>query len=810
MEPLTTTTNQWTFTQKIFFGFFLVNQVFYSTFFDKLKRFTMRYLVILILSAISTFIYGQNTNRQVDNVKTFAKLYGYVRYFHPSDEAASMDWEKFAIYGSNEVMNTANEDELLKKLKELFYPIAPSVLIFKETSSQSFDIRKITPPDTNDYKTIAWQHSGLGIINLGVYKSIRINRPAPLYTMSGNASAPFTQFLDAKPLQGKEVRFSGWMKVELKEDEEGTGYFWLGVDTESGMGPYYTMNERPFATTEWRQYSFTGKVTSKATRIGYGAKLTGKGKILVDDTKLQVKEGNEWKDIAIKNSSFENADKDGPVDWDVQSIGFTRPGFDSSYSYTINTNDKHDGKSSFEVFSIENKASRKGTIAKQLFDQHSNPGETIEKPISETVRAIIPLALYGNEDHTYPIGDSNLLRKLKININQFSKTANKGTHLILRLGDIVITWNIFKHFFPYWEDASKDAEIILTQALYKSVQDKTEFDFKETLQLMTEPLNDGHVKVYLDGDVSEEFQPNILIDIAENKAVVEKVADTLLEKYIHRGDIIEKIDGRAVMQIVKEKENYISGSPQWKNARVITSLLAGAENTEMILSLNRNGNTFDQTVVRRYNMIEYYNAADNERKKSGEMEEGIYYIDLTKLPADSLKKWANKLSAAKAVIFDLRGYGKGSNPINYLLDENVQTKSMFVPRIIYPDYANISFTEYGWNLKPEQPHFAGKIIFITDGRAISASESVMGYIKDFKLATIIGGATAGTNGNINRFSLPGGYHIVWTGMLVKNHDGSKHHIRGIVPDVTVKRTIKGMKEGRDELLEKAMELAEKQ
>ena len=770
------------------------------------KTLIMRNLATLILTFITVFSYSQDRNRQINNVKAFAKMYGYVRYFHPSDEAASINWEKFAIYGSNEVLNAANDDVLLNRLRELFYPIAPSVMIFKKSSPQLFEVNKITPPNINEFKTIAWQHSGLGVNNLSAYKSIRINRPASQYTMSGNASAQFTQFLDAKPLQGKEIRFSGWMKVELKENEEGTGYFWLGVDTESGMGPYYTMNERPFATTDWREYSLSGKITSKASRIGYGAKLTGKGKILVDDLKLQVKEGNEWKDIAIMNSSFENVDKDGPADWDVQSIGFTKPGFDSSYSYTININDKHDGKSSFEVFSIENNAQKKGTISKNLFDQHSIPGETVEKPISETLRAIIPLALYGKEDHTYPVGDSVLLRKLKVNINQFSKTANKGTDLALRLGDVAITWNIFKHFFPYWEDASKDAEIILTQTLQKSVLDKTELDFKQTLQLMTEPLNDGHIKVYLNGDVSEEFQPNILIDIAENKVVVEKVADTFLEKYILPGDIVEKIDGRAVTLIVKEKENYISGSPQWKNSRILTNLLAGAENTELILSLNRNGNTFDQAVIRRHNMIEYYNAADNERKKSGEIEEGIYYIDLAKLPADSIKKWANKLSAAKAVICDLRCYPNGNhNLINYLLKENVQTKSMFVPRILYPDHAKVSYAEFGWNMKPEQPHFTGKIVFLTDGRAISYAESFMGYIKDFKLATIIGGPTAGTNGNINRFTLPGGYTVVWTGMLVKNHDGSKHHIRGVVPDIPTQRTIKGIAEGRDELLLRALE-----
>ncbi len=50
--------------------------------------------------------------------------------------------------------------------------------------------------------------------------------------------------------------------------------------------------------------------------------------------------------------------------------------------------------------------------------------------------------------------------------------------------------------------------------------------------------------------------------------------------------------------------------------------------------------------------------------------------------------------------------------------------------------------------------------------------------------------------------------VSWTGMLVKNHDGSKHHLKGITPDIYIERTLKGIKEGRDEFLEKGIELAE--
>jgi C-terminal processing protease CtpA/Prc len=82
----------------------------------------------------------------------------------------------------------------------------------------------------------------------------------------------------------------------------------------------------------------------------------------------------------------------------------------------------------------------------------------------------------------------------------------------------------------------------------------------------------------------------------------------------------------------------------------------------------------------------------------------------------------------------------------------------------------------------------------------------MGYIEGYKLATIIGQPTAGANGNVNVFTLPGNIRISFTGMKVVKHNGEKHHAVGIIPDILVSKTIKGIKEGRDEFLEKAISL----
>jgi len=82
----------------------------------------------------------------------------------------------------------------------------------------------------------------------------------------------------------------------------------------------------------------------------------------------------------------------------------------------------------------------------------------------------------------------------------------------------------------------------------------------------------------------------------------------------------------------------------------------------------------------------------------------------------------------------------------------------------------------------------------------------MGYVKGQHLGTIVGENTAGANGNIVTVRLPGRYSFVFTGLKVTNHDGSQHYMKGVQPDITVHKTIRGIREGRDEQLAKAIEI----
>jgi C-terminal processing protease CtpA/Prc len=158
-------------------------------------------------------------------------------------------------------------------------------------------------------------------------------------------------------------------------------------------------------------------------------------------------------------------------------------------------------------------------------------------------------------------------------------------------------------------------------------------------------------------------------------------------------------------------------------------------------------------------------------------------------------------------VFDMRGYpGTVSTPriFAHLTDTIIQSALFEVPLVMRPDRQGMQFMESRWRIAPASPRLAARIVFLTGGGAISYAESTMGIVEAYRLGAIVGEATAGTNGNINPFVVPGGYVVTWTGMRVRKHDGSRHHGVGIRPTVPAGRTIAGVAAGRDEVLERGV------
>ena len=111
-------------------------------------------------------------------------------------------------------------------------------------------------------------------------------------------------------------------------------------------------------------------------------------------------------------------------------------------------------------------------------------------------------------------------------------------------------------------------------------------------------------------------------------------------------------------------------------------------------------------------------------------------------------------------------------------------------------------------LWPAAPFLKCHLIVLTDARAISAAETLLQIVRDNHLATLIGEPTAGTNGDVNTFSVPGEFEIRFTGLRTAAVDGSTIQGHGIIPDNVVHPTIEGIRAGRDEILEAGIAAAQ--
>ena len=71
---------------------------------------------------------------------------------------------------------------------------------------------------------------------------------------------------------------------------------------------------------------------------------------------------------------------------------------------------------------------------------------------------------------------------------------------------------------------------------------------------------------------------------------------------------------------------------------------------------------------------------------------------------------------------------------------------------------------------------------------------------------VIGSTTAGADGNVSTIILPGNLQTYISGIGVYYPDGTETQRVGIVPDIEVKPTIEGIRNGIDEPLQKAIEI----
>lgn len=407
------------------------------------------------------------------------------------------------------------------------------------------------------------------------------------------------------------------------------------------------------------------------------------------------------------------------------------------------------------------------------------------------------------------------------NILQFNNEVKypnfKRTDKNLRILTFFRYWNYVEYFFPYKYQMDQKWDITLEKMIPLFMVAKNEDDFYDAMQRLTAKLNDSHVVFYRytgpDSNKILNYFPAKCKIIDEKIVVTEIRADSLAEaQNIKIGTVITKVNNKTIKEIIAENRDLIAASNEAVYLdRLTESALSGYSDT-VKLEFLQDGKYITKT-INWYNehdshRNEYKKGAKIKKEKFKVLDNNIGYVDMEILRAKNVPDMIETLQSTKAIIFDIRNHPKDTN---YAIAEYLNPEPKEFVKFIDPD---LSFPgRYIWRngietcgrINPD--YYKGKVILLVNEKSISHSEYTAMCLKVAPNATIIGSQTAGADG-ANACIQSNGFQTFFTCYGVFYPNKKETQRIGIVPDIEVKQTIKGIQEGRDEVLDRALQFIE--
>lgn len=676
----------------------------------------------------------------------------------------------------------------------------------------------------------------------------------------GPAFGTITNSVDATPWRGRRVRLTGAVRVDVPADA--TVGLWLRVDrAQRQMGFFDNMQDRPIRNAAWADYVIEGDVAQDAERLVFGMLLAGGGRAWLDNVRLEdigparsagvpaVQGPRRPRDAAGPGDEaprpltargvanlhafarlyglvrfFHPSDEAAAADWDAIALagaarveGARNPQELAAAlgeifapvapSVTIGAGRLPPAtlppRPGPEAPAVRWRHVGYGNDPARIYSsaREAAPGVTaadmVTVPLAGGVQARIPIVLWRDGDgHTLPRASAAPVASGKP-----AGFVPAGFDRTTRLAATVSAWSMLQQFYPYFDVVRVNWDATLDATLRAAATDADDRAFHLTLRRLMAALQDGHA------GVAYPMEPRgalpLIWDWVGNRLVVTNVGDGATG--IARGDVVTRIGGESAATAIAAKGAFHSGSPQWVRVRALTDLLTGPSGQNVTLTVT-GADGRPRTVTLPY-AAGGQRVAERLPEPIAELSPGLFYIDLDRVTEAAFEARAADFARARGLVFDLRGYPRIPPAfLQHLTGTNLQSANFGRPVVLRPDRQGVTYTPGNWDLPPVAPRFTTNVAFVTGNGAISYAESVLAIVRSYNLGTIFGARSAGANGNITTFMLPGGYRLTWTGMRVTNRDGSQHHLLGVVPDVMVGRTVAGVRAGRDEPLERALAL----
>lgn len=391
--------------------------------------------------------------------------------------------------------------------------------------------------------------------------------------------------------------------------------------------------------------------------------------------------------------------------------------------------------------------------------------------------------------------------------NEVKYTDFKWTDKNLRLLALFRYWNYVEYFFPYKYQMDENWDKVLVEMLPRFFAPESEKDFVLAMREISIKLNDTHASTQMP-QLFDYFGDKFIpadIKIIDDKAVVIALKNDSLAKIndIKIGDVILKVEGKTIAQILKENWKYVEGSNDPSILKNSYWTIFNGKSDSLEIEFSRDSKTTIKS-INRYKYKDLKIKSPNKEKWKI-LDGNIGYVNFDNLDVKDVPALISELNNTQAIIFDDR---TRPHDVMYVIADWLNPEAKEFARLINPD---MSFPgRYIWKSdtqkcgKTNPDFYKGKVIVLIDENTVSHGEYTAMALKTAPKATIIGSQTGGADGGNYRFSIIKGFTSSFTCYGVFYPSKKETQRIGIVPDIEVKQTILGIQQGKDEILEMAI------
>jgi C-terminal processing protease CtpA/Prc len=736
-----------------------------------LRLFRIALLATLVPAALQP--QNNSDSLRIARLTALGRLWGVVKYFHPAFLEREVLWDSATIVAIDRVRNAKSTEEygaavsdMLASLRDPATRVThnrPPAAVLAGTSTAGRHWEVVGPdstlviglPNLNDYSA-SMQSLDRALPDLRRASSIVFDLRGAEPDEIGNSSFIFADSVNAylpassvaAPSQRRRMH-SGFVPQEGST----SGGYWSGTYEQAGEVIDVTTPNRP------RRIIFLTNPGSDIPPVAFALRGNGQGAIVVDGSTAQLAAGAATYRVALSEG--------------LEAV--VRVG-----------------------------------------EMNGTADTAVMRDASGDVPLRVALALARHPVTPPPAASP---RPTYVSAPESPYTSAKYPGTAYRVLAAYRWWNAIYYFYPYKHLIGEDWSATLPRSIRLLEAARDSLEYAQAAAEMVTHIHDSHGGISGSAALHNFFGSvpvAVQLQYIGGQPVVISIADDSATKAsgIAVGDVILKVDGEDVGARRARRARYSAYStPQSLDSKTAARLLWGIDSTPARVTVrDRNDRVRELSLPRRAalaTLIEYPRAGPIMKMLPG----NIGYADLSLLSVAMVDSMFEMFRHTKAIILDDRGYPQGTawSIAPRLTDkETVPAAAFQRPIVMSPDsseWTTYSFVQFTPTTTKWRYH--GKTVLLVDERTGSQAEHTGLFFEAANKTIIVGSPTVGANGDVTTVVLPGGLYAHFSGHDVRHVDGRQLQRVGLQPDVVVRPTLAGIRAGRDEVLERAVEILKK-